>query len=100
MKILIGAAALLLVLTGCAAQEATPEPVSLQTQDSGTAEPNSGEPGEMEEPEELEVTEPASEQPQEPTAEPTAETTTQAEQTAEASPSPTATAHISLLPPV
>ena len=91
MKILIGAAVLLLVLSGCAAQE-TPAPVALQTQDTETTEPSPAQTEETEEPEESEATEPADEQSEEPTSEATAEETTQAQQTAEASPSPTATA--------
>ena len=83
MKILIGAAVLLLVLSGCAAQE-TPAPVALQTQDTETTEPSPAQTEETEEPEESEATEPEEEQSEEPT--------TQAQQTAEASPSPTATA--------
>jgi cytochrome b involved in lipid metabolism len=83
MKILIGSAVILLLLSGCAAQE-TPAPVALQTQDTETTEPSPAQTEETEEPEESEATEPEEEQSEEPT--------TQAQQTAEASPSPTATA--------
>jgi outer membrane biosynthesis protein TonB len=83
MKILIGSAVILLLLSGCAAQE-TPAPVALQTQDTETTEPSPAQTEETEEPEESEATEPEEEQSEEPT--------TQAQQTAEASPNPTATA--------
>jgi cytoskeletal protein RodZ len=93
MKILIGSAVLLLLLSGCAAQE-TPAPVALQTQESPGTEQSPADSTEMEEPAELEPTEPEEEQitESEASAEPTSEATTQAQQTAEASPSPTATA--------
>ena len=90
MKILLGAVALLLVLSGCAAQE-TPAPVALQTQSEQTVEPSPAQPDEMEEPEELEPTEPEAEQSPEPAAQTTSQATAQAQETTAASPSPTAT---------
>ena len=90
MKILLGAVALLLVLSGCAAQE-TPAPVALQTQSEQTADPSPAQPDEMEEPEELEPTEPEAEQSPEPAAQTTSQATAQAQETTAASPAPTAT---------
>lgn len=97
MRILLGAVALLLLLSSCAAQE-TPAPVVVQTQGAETIDPSSSEPDEMEEPQEIEPTEPESEQSPEPTEQETLEATTQAEETSSASPSPTPTATATATP--
>lgn len=89
MKILFGAVALLLVLSGCAAQESS-APVALQTQGAQTTESSPAETSEMEETQETEPAETESGQSPEPTAEPSAEATTQARETTTASPAPTA----------
>jgi cytochrome b involved in lipid metabolism len=94
MKFILGAAVLLLMLSGCASQQSLEAPVAQPSQESASAEPSPTESAKTEEPAAEETTEPEPEQTSEPeaTAEPTTTATTQTQQSAAASPSPTATA--------
>lgn len=99
MKLIFGAAVLLLVLSGCAAEQGAPAPapVAQQTLESATAEPTASESEPTEERIEADQDSEQSleaEATSEPTAEPATEETTQAttQPRQSESPSPTATA--------